>query len=535
MKKHINKIVIVGGGSAGWMSAAALVKSFPDTEIVLVESPDVPTVGVGESTLGYINNFLDHLGIADEEWMPACNATYKLSIKFRDFYEKNSSFHYPFGFLDYTYSKFGIMDWFIYAGQNPDVDPNDFAKTYMINYLLAENNKCWSNDIEQKLRVHNWRRDKAYHMDAAAFGEWLKNEYCLPRGVEYIADHIVTANLTLDGDIESVQCKDNLIKGDLFLDCTGFNSILMTKILKEPFIYFNDTLMNNRAVAAQYQYTDKEKEMEPYTNCTAHNNGWVWNIPLWHRVGSGYVYSDKFITPEKAEQEFKDYLDSDKMTVHNPERSKSCVFKHIKIRHGRQRRTWVKNCVAVGLANGFIEPLESTGLLLTHEVVMKLINVLESSRGRVTRLDKDSLNHAIAAKTDAMKEFVSAHYALSTRDDTPYWQHVTNEIEYDSETLIDLKPNTGSVWYHIAQAHQGHKFDQNDQGLLFIMAGMKWWPQTKTSLRADEIAGYNHSDAFIAMENYNRQKLFDERMVEDLPSHYEFLKTYVYKDTNNKE
>lgn len=532
MKTDIKKIVIVGGGSAGWMSASALIKAFPDMEITVIESPDVPIVGVGESTLAYINDFIDHLDIKDEDWMPACNATYKLSIKFRDFYAKGENFHYPFGFLDYTHAQFGAMDWFIYAGQTPNIDANDFAKTYLINYLVSENNKCWNNNIEKKLRVHEWKRDKAYHMDAVAFGHWLKTNYCMPRGVKLIEDHVVTANLDLDGNIKEVQCRNNLVSGDLFLDATGFNSILMTKVLKEPFIYFNDVLMNNRAIAVQYQYTDKEKEMEPYTNCTAYNNGWVWNIPLWHRIGAGYVYSDKFVTPEQAEKELREYLDSDKMTVYNPERSKNCTFRHIKIRHGRQRRTWVKNCIAVGLANGFIEPLESTGLLLTHEVIMKLINVLESSRPRVTRLDKDAMNHSIAATTDFMKDFVAIHYAMSTRNDTPYWQHVTNELEYNSEIMIDLKYDKDSVWRKISERYRSHVYDHKEQGLLFIMAGMHWWPVTPTVLKQNAIAGHDHSAAFTAMENYNRQKIFDQQIVDSLPTHYEFLKKYVYKINN---
>ena len=159
-KQGINKIVIVGGGSSGWMSASALVKSFPDMEIVVIESPDVPIIGVGESTLGYINDFIQHLDIKDEEWMPACNATYKLSIKFTDFYKEGENFHYPFGFLDYTNAAFGAMDWFIYAGKNPDIDQNDFAKTYLINYNLAENNKCWNNDIERNYESIHGKKTK---------------------------------------------------------------------------------------------------------------------------------------------------------------------------------------------------------------------------------------------------------------------------------------------------------------------------------------------------------------------------------------
>jgi len=532
MKKNINKIVIVGGGSSGWMSASALIKSFPNMEITVVESPDVPIIGVGESTLGYINDFMKHLDLKDDEWMPACNATYKLSIKFTDFYKAGEHFYYPFGFLDYTFAEHGVMDWFNEAGNNPDIDPNDFAKTYTINYLMSEHNKMWNNNIEEKLRIFDWERNKAFHMDAVAFGEWLKTNYCLPRGVKLVKDHVLTANCKVDGDIESLQCREQTVYGDLFLDCTGFNAILINKILKEPFIDFHDTLMNNRAIAVQYQYTDKEKEMEPYTNCTAYKNGWVWNIPLWHRVGAGYVYSDKFVTPEEAEKEIKEYLDSDKMVVHNPNRSKDCTFRHIKIRHGRTKRSWVKNCVAVGLANGFIEPLESTGLLLTHEAVLRLIEVLESPREAVTQLDKDCYNHALANVTTQMKDFVASHYAMSIRDDTPYWKHVTTNINYDNNVLIDLEPGNNSIWSKLAERYKSRQYDHRDSGLLFIMAGMRWWPVSKTALRQDRIAGRDRSKSALAMEKYNRQKIVDQNIVDSLPTHYEFLKKYVYKNSN---
>lgn len=312
MIKPCQKIVIVGGGSAGWMTAALLIKAFPTKDIFVIESPDYPILGVGESTLGGINSYCNYLGIDEKDFMTYTDASYKMSIKFTDFYEKDGgAFHYPFG-VPYTKDVDGMHDWFIKKHIYPDTPIEDYVRCYFPSAALFEQNKFSLNKYGQ-FDNYNPDWDVAYHFDATKFGLWLKNNYCLPRGVRLITDTVKDAAIS-DKGIDSLNLNNGgSIEADLFVDCTGFKSLLLGEYLKEPFNSYSDVLPNNRAWATRMPYKNKEEELEPFTNSTALGNGWVWNIPIWERLGTGYVYSDKYISPEDAKEEFKQHLMSNKM------------------------------------------------------------------------------------------------------------------------------------------------------------------------------------------------------------------------------
>ena len=368
MASKFDSITIVGGGSSGWMTAATFIRFFPNKNITIIESPDYPIVGVGESTLGQINVWKDLLGIKDEDFMKATDASYKLSIKFTDFYKKDSgAFHYPFGdMFAYGDSIFPPNDWAIKKAFYPETELSDFARTYFPAMPLIESNKINKNESGCFYNF-DFNKDSAYHFDAVKFGQWLKNNYCLPKGVNLICDSIKTIITNNDGIDHIILKSGNTIKSDLYIDCTGWKSLLLGGALQEKFISYNDILPNNRAWATQLPYSDKEKELECYTNSTALTNGWVWNIPLWSRIGTGYVYSDTFTTKEDALIEFKQHLQSNKMTHFNPNRNVDDLnYKDIEMRIGIHEKTWVKNVVAIGLSAGFIEPLESNGLYTVH-------------------------------------------------------------------------------------------------------------------------------------------------------------------------
>jgi flavin-dependent dehydrogenase len=439
---NLNKIVIVGGGSAGWMAAATMIKKFPDLEIVCIESPNYPIVGVGESTIGGIRVWTNFLGIDEKDFMQYTEATYKLSIKFTDFYEKDyGSFHYPFGFPETSQTVFGINDWYIKKTLYPETPVSDYAETFYPALALANKNKISNNESGV---FGNWRKDRdtAYHFDATKFGQWLKNNYCIPRGVNLIQDTVLDIKLDDNGISKLILSSGIELSADLFIDCTGFKSMLLEGALDEEWDDFSNILPNNRAWATRIPYTDIEKEMEPYTNCTAIDNGWVWNIPSWERIGTGYVYSDKYVSPEQALLEFKEYLKSDKMTLVDPNRDvESFEFKDVKFRIGIHRRTFVKNVVAIGLSAGFIEPLESNGLYTTHEFLLKLIKTL--SRKRITQSDIDMYNTVTRTMYVNFANFVSMHYALSNRNDTKYWQDISKR-NFQSDILnLNIKYKAG--------------------------------------------------------------------------------------------
>ena len=280
LNKHIKKIVILGGGSAGWMSAATLIKFFPDNDISVIESPDIPIVGVGESTLGGIRHWTHALGIDEKDFMTYTNASYKLSIKFTDFYDKDyGSFHYPFGTPVLTDAPEGLTEWPAKKIFYPETPVEDYCRTYYAQMPLIEGNK-YSRNEDKDIDGFRTDTDVAYHFDAQLFGKWLKERYCLPRGVKHIANTVVNTITNDDGIEKLILDSGEEITADLFVDCTGWKSMLLGEALKEPFTSYADILPNNRAWAVQVPYEDPEKEIQPYTNCTAIGHGWCWNIPL---------------------------------------------------------------------------------------------------------------------------------------------------------------------------------------------------------------------------------------------------------------
>jgi tryptophan halogenase len=531
MKKTVRSVLIVGGGSSGWMTAAAMIKQLPNTKITLVESANTPTIGVGESTIGHINEFFHFLDLRDEDWMPACNATYKTSIKFIDFRENPKEtphvFHYPFGKFDQTDKQHGIIGWFINAAKRK-LDPYTFATYFHDHVLMADQLKMTRNK-DFKIRGFRFDTDTAYHMDAALFGNYLRDSICLPGGLTHILDDVVDVVVGEDG-IDHVVTKNGKLEADLYIDCTGFKSLLLEQALNTTFVSFSDTLLNDSAIATIIPYIDIEREMTSVTSCTAIESGWVWNIPLFNRMGTGYVYSSKFATKEQAEQQFRQHLKSNRMICPDANRAAAAELRHIKIKHGVHKYAWNKNCVGVGLANGFIEPLESTGLMLTHEAIIKLVNALKMRDGRVTRFDVDSFNFAFYQQILDFKDFISQHYALSMRNDTPYWQAVSEGITYSTKMLEHITDPREGYADLAFRNYRSRTYDHNMSGIVYIAAGMGYNPMD--SYHVDFLNNQYNEDPGLAEQQWDNWVIHRDEVLEyikTLPSHYEFLKKEIYK------
>jgi hypothetical protein len=531
MSHKFDNITIVGGGSSGWMTAATFIKFFPNKNITVIESPDYPVVGVGESTLGQINVWKNLLGIEDEDFMKATDASYKLSIKFTDFYKKDSGgFHYPFGrcYYDNDSSLSPPNDWAIKKNFYPETPISDFTRTYFPAMPLIESNKIHKNE-NGIFDNFNFDKDSAYHFDAIKFGQWLKNNYCLPKGVNLICDTVKKINTNDDGIDYLILESNGIVKSDLYIDCTGWKSLLLGGALKEEFISYNDILPNNRAWATQLPYSDKEKELECYTNSTALTNGWVWNIPLWSRIGTGYVYSDTFTTKEDALIEFKQHLQSNKMTHFNPNRNVDDLnYKDIEMRIGIHEKTWVKNVVAIGLSAGFIEPLESNGLFTVHEFLLKLVKSLQ--RDVYTQWDIDCYNASVKEMFDTFAQFVSLHYALSNRDDSEYWREVNNRSF--ATNMLDgiVKPLDEYVNLKYRKMIMcGHPSDSN-AGIHCIATGMNYNMLDKLDIEIMQMnTGFNYKnliDTFIDKWNKNYENRLEES--KKSPSLLEYLKNNIH-------
>ena len=446
----MNNIIILGGGSAGWMTAATLIKVFPKKNITVIESPDKKTIGVGESTLGQINEWLDLLDIKDEDFMPYTKASYKLSIKFNNFYKlKDNGFHYPFGSILENQEVGPKETWFFKKRFETTIQ--DYANYISPNMWLVNNNVLFKNE-KNEIPLFDFKKHVAYHFDAVKFAEWLQKYYCIPKGVKHISEDIKS----IEQDETGIISLNKKHSADLYIDCTGFSSLLLGKTLKEPFNDYSNLLPNNKAWATNIKYSNKEKQLKPYTCCTAIDNGWVWNIPSWDKIGTGYVYSDKFVSDEQALEEFKNYLGL-----------KDLEFRNIKMRVGIHKRIFVKNVCAIGLSAGFIEPLESNGLLSVHEFLLKLIKVLK--RDHISQWDRDNFNISCKNFFDSFAEFVAFHYALSHRTDTEYWKNINNKSFYN-ERIIDseLKEN-------ISAFMERHKWFSSHGGAHYISTGMNYF------------------------------------------------------------
>lgn len=503
------KITIVGGGSSGWMTAAALSKLCPHLDITLVESPNIKTIGVGESTLGHINTFLDLLDLKDHQWMKECNATYKNSIRFTNFREnKGESFEYPFvEHFDLTDTCRGLNTWGHLAAVWPDeFPPESFAQMYAgSNIALSKHNKMSEDDPQ--LRHYDFHMDTAYHLDAGLFGQWLKNNIAIPNGITHIYNEIESYIPDEDGNIKTIVCNDGTeLTSDLWVDCTGFKSQLLGEWMQSEFISFEDQLANDTAWACPVEYSNKETEMANVTECTALGNGWCWNTPLWHRVGTGYSFSSKFISKEDAKEEFKQYLSN----RFDPERAEQAIAQArlVNIKHGYRKKAFVKNVVGIGLSCGFVEPLESTGLWTTHENITKLVDMLNRRHGYVSRIEKETFNIVVEEEVVGFRDFVSMHYSLSQRTDTPYWKWCTQEVYHDDTSLRNM------LMHNI--------YTDRYQGQAFVIAGMG----IKNISIKEKVL---HPDGLErARQKFHSHQKHLEQYMNILPSHYEYLEENIY-------
>jgi tryptophan halogenase len=515
----IKSIVIAGGGSAGWMTASAIAKCHPDIKVTLIESKNIPIIGVGESTLTPINQFIELLGLKDHEWMPKCDAVYKLAIKYCDFSPESYYYdvlksHRP---LIVDNVPVHVMDHLLLEKMNPNVGP--FCQFFDDTYDMIHENK-FTNSSEKL--DWDFRYDKAYHMDAYKFGLALKELVAEPNGVTHIQDDIVEIPLNELGEVACITTKEHgSITADLYIDCTGFKGLLIEGALGVPFESFNDTFMNDRAIAANIPYEDKDAELLSYTNCTALENGWMWQIPIWNRVGTGYVYSSKFVDDETALKEYKNGL----RKIYG-DRADNIEYRYVPFKPGVREKPWHKNVLSIGLAFGFLEPLNSTGLLVTHENVSRLIQLLEITNKRINQIDKDVFNLNAKGQLRKFKDFVLTRYALAKRDDTPYWQHVRNNVNYinsDSKTYETLAQILKQKFYNL-------QMDEHFNSR--VLSGMNYNPITSFDIKQWTENGsldINRLNTITAVWNDRKSQI--KEYTNQLGTQAEFLRKNIYNET----
>ena len=518
----IRNIVIVGGGSAGWMTAAHLSKNLNGVNISLIESPDVPIIGVGESTVPPIVGFMHSLGLEESDWMPKCNATYKSSICFRGYHENDEKrMWFPFN-RTWPAAKRPANRYWLYKYLTDD-SFNDRYSIYDYCTLVPE--LCREGKTVKSLPGSAY----AYHLDATALGEVLK-EFSINHGVRHIPDTINDVIMNEDGSIRELRIENGEpLQGDLFVDCSGFRSLLLGQKLQEPFEEYYDSLFNDSAIAIRFPFEDKEAEMVSYTLCTALSSGWVWTIPLYNRLGTGYVHCSKYQSKEEAEQEFRKYLEG----VLGEKRVRDAEARHLSIRVGKHHRTWVKNCVGIGLSSGFIEPLESTGLQIVQSEV-NLLTLTLQGRNDYNCADIAVFNESVTRLLSVIRDFLVCHFALTSREDTPYWRDVKYNTKIP-ESLVEklmMARATMPAWGNEKQFDTGGMLAgfSFSEGWYNILAGMNFLPFDFDQHRQGRIGSFEKhlQDNLGEAERVYRQLEQQRQNIGSLPSHYQYLKQNIY-------
>ncbi len=495
-QNKVNSIVIAGGGTSGWMTAAALSHHFSkqNVTITLVESSQIGTIGVGEATIPTLRRFYRKLGLTDLDVIKATAATCKLGIEFKDWYRKGSSFIHPFGIFGQGTRDVAFHHYWLkakLAGEESEL------AEYSLGVNLAKENRFMlpSEQPESQLEIFDW----ALHFDAALFANVMR-DYSLANGVTILDEKITKVNLASDGlNIHSLIFEDGRsLAGDLFIDCTGFKGLLIKEAMNTGFEDWSEWLVCDRAVAVQSETVGAPIAR---TISQAHQAGWQWKIPLQHRMGNGLVYASRYINDEDAEQCLLANIDG--KILHQPRK--------FSFTPGRVKQAWNHNCIAVGLSSGFLEPLESTSIALVETAIEKIILSFEQPFYNQGTIDK--FNDVTFMEYERVRDFIILHYKATQRDDSPLWQFCQQMPlpEKLGEKLAAYKKDGTIIQY------PWEIFGKDSW--LAIFDGFHIYPQSYDK-RADNMEMNYLKDNLAYMRNRVNSSL------DAAPTHEEFLQQY---------
>jgi tryptophan halogenase len=419
----IRRVVIVGGGTAGWMTAAALstVLGKEMYDIELIESDAIGIVGVGEATIPAIHDFNRKIGLDEQDFMRRTNATFKLGIEFVDWAKKGDAYMHPFGHHGSDMNGVSFHHYWLDQNRRDRVKP--FGE-YCIPFVAGKAGRFALpvSDPQSVLSTYSY----AFHFDASLYAQYLRH-VAEQRGVTRTEGRIVDVDLDGgNGFIDSVKLENGReIPGDFFVDCSGFRALLIGEALGVDYENWQHWLPCDRAVAVQSRNSDT---LDPYTRATALTAGWQWRIPLQNRTGNGHVYCSEYVSNDEARSVLLDNIEHEAL-------AEPRVLQFVA---GKRRQMWEKNCVAIGLSGGFLEPLESTSIFLIQAAIMKLIERFPDREFSAT--DRDDYNAQIGQAFEQVRDFIILHYKATTRDDSGFWKYCRNmpipeELEYKMQTF----------------------------------------------------------------------------------------------------
>ncbi len=402
----IDHVVIVGGGTAGWMMAAAAGRYLDNgtRRITLIESDAIGTVGVGEATIPSILNFNALLGIDEAEFLRATQGSFKLGIEFVGWHRPDSRYVHPFGHYGRDIQGLNFHQLWLKMREQAGVGPID---DYSASTVAMERAAFGMPQSDPRSPLSGLAY--AYHFDAGLYAAFLRRR-AETDGVTRVEGRIVAVDRAPNGDVAAVRLDDGQrISGDLFVDCSGFRSLLLGETLGVGFEDWSHWLPCDRAIAVP---TERTEPLLPYTRATAHQAGWQWRIPLQHRTGNGVVYASRFMDDDDAERLLLSRLDAEP----------TAAPRRLSFTAGCRTRLWERNVVALGLAGGFLEPLESTSIHLIQQGISKLFALFPDKR--MVSVERDEYNRQMGDNYRSIRDFIILHYHATARDDSPFWDHV---------------------------------------------------------------------------------------------------------------
>lgn len=477
--QYCQKIVIVGGGTAGWITAGVIASKHKKgtsshVSVSLIESPDISPIGVGEGTWPTMKNTLRKMGISETEFMRECDVSFKQGAKFSKWVTgKEDDYYYHPLVLPQGYTECNLVPFW-----QKNISDHSFSKSLSFQEHICERNlapKLITTPEYQSIANY------AYHLDSSKFSAFLKKHCIENLGINFISDNVIKVNTDDSQDITSVTTENNgSIAGNLFIDCTGFNSLLIGQHYQVPFKDQSHILPIDRAIAVQVPYNSDVDPIPSQTNSTAQSAGWIWDIALPTRRGIGHVYSSKHNDPDTAKNELITYLKE--TGVKNID---TLTFRDLKITPGYREQFWVNNCVGVGLSAGFLEPLEASALVLVELSATMISEQMPKNRDAMTIISK-RFNKLFTYRWQRIIDFLKLHYVLSKRRDSSFWRDVTSE-ESTPESLKELL----SLWQH--QSPWIYEFDHAEEvfpsaSYQYVLYGMGFKTDIPDTFSKDEIA-----------------------------------------------
>ena len=492
MNGRIRDIAIVGGGTAGWMAAAILARRLKagSGAVRVIESPDIGIIGVGEATIPPIRLFNKALGIDEDEFLRKTQGTLKLGIEFQDWMKPGHAYFHPFGVYGTNPEQVSIhQDWLMLRKLGDVAGFEDFS----LNTVAAGLGRIPDGGEDDPLSpVFAY----AFHFDASLYAEYLRG-YALQRGVTRIERKIVDVELRAeDGFIRALRLDDGQrIEADLFIDCSGFRGLLIEQALKTGYEDWTHWLPCDRAVAVPCQSSGA---LTPFTRSTAREAGWQWRIPLQHRIGNGYVYCSRFISDDEARLTLLANLDG--AALAEP--------RVLRFATGRRKKFWNKNCIALGLAGGFLEPLESTSIHLIQSGITQLAAIFPDRT--FDPHDADEYNRLQIDEIEKVRDFIVLHYKATMREDSELWKYCANmDVPASLTYRMDLFRNSGRVAFESQELFV-------EPNWLSVFIGQGIWPR-----RYDPLADILPLDTVKAQMSRLRNLI--HQTAEAMPAHAQFI------------